>query len=269
MTDEPLNEAPRSRAPVVHPTDDDLVLHYYDETDGSPGDVDRHLDGCDDCRARYVTLQRVMAMAQASALPQPRASFEEELWQRLAPAVTPRRDWWRPGRQRIPRWALGAGAAIAAGLLLSIAPWPTAAPRVPSADSAEAQPTADLLLLSVLDVHFERVSRLLVEVGNGSGPADLLRARVDAEDLATSNRLYHHAAAGAGEAVIAEVLDDLGRALVELSRAPAELTPSGEARLRNRLGPGTLLFKVRVASATIRQQSAAPQPAVSESETPS
>ena len=62
-----------------------------------------------------------------------------------------------------------------------------------------------------------------------------MRAQVGAEDLVASNRLYRRAATGAGEAVLADVLHDLGRVLVELSRAPAELTPSQEARLRGRL----------------------------------
>ncbi len=267
MSDELKNEA--GGPPVAHPTDDDLVLHYYDEPGSDHGDVARHLVRCDTCRARFVMLQRVMAMTQASAPPQPRASFEDDVWQRLAPAVTPRSDRWTRGQSRMPRGALGAGAAaVAVGVLLWVAPRP-GTPRVSTTDALVAQPIPDALLLLDLDGHLERASRLLIEVDSGPRPAGLMRARVRAEDLVTTNRVYRHAATNAGETAIAAVLDDLGRALVELSRAPADLTPSEETRLRNRLGPDALLFKLRVTSATIRQQSSVSRLGVSESETPS
>ena len=261
----------RNTEAAGHLCDDELVLHYYEESGADTYRAATHLEGCSECRERYVRLQRVMAMAQSSA-PQPRASFEDELWQRLEPTIAGRRDRFLLGRLRVPRWALSAGAAaLAAGLLMAVGldRWRSESPDPVSVAARAITPIPEVLLLTDLDAHLGRASRLLIEVGNGSGPADLMRAQVGAGDLVASNRLYRRAATGAGEAVIADVLHDLGRVLVELSRAPAELTPSQEARLRGRLKSDAMLFKLRVASATVRRRSAELRPAASESETPS
>lgn len=256
-----------TRHTTSHPSDDELVLHYYDESDRRET-LAAHLDQCADCRARYVTLQRVMATAQAGAEPQPPASFEDDLWARLQPVVATR-PHWSPARLATPRRLMfGIGSALAAGLVLTFT-LRGPAPTSPTERRVPARVGLDPRLLGDLDLHLDRASRLLVEVGNTIGPDDLRRVQVDAEDLVVSNRLYRSAAGGGDDPALRAVLDDLDRALVELARAPLDLTPDDGARLRARLDPDMLLFKLRVAAATVREQAAATRSTLTESERPS
>jgi len=79
-----------------------------------------------------------------------------------------------------------------------------------------------------------------------------------AADLIDANRLYRAAASRAGDAMIADVLDDLERRLLEIVHGPSNPTLAQLNQLRLRLDAATLLFKVRVLHDELRERETAP-----------
>ena len=69
---------------ITHLTEDDLVLHYYDEMAGSEeATAAAHLAGCSQCHDRYRRLQRV-ARGRRRALAGPELPVSERtVWARL------------------------------------------------------------------------------------------------------------------------------------------------------------------------------------------
>ena len=52
-----------------HLTEEQFVLYYYGEGDGSPA-VREHLDACESCRADYEGLQRVLNVVDSAPVPE-------------------------------------------------------------------------------------------------------------------------------------------------------------------------------------------------------
>ena len=79
-----------------HLTEEQFVLYYYGEGDGSPA-VRAHLDACEACRAEYANLQRVLNVVDAAPVPERDANYGAHVWHRLQPALGGRRWWgnWR------------------------------------------------------------------------------------------------------------------------------------------------------------------------------
>jgi hypothetical protein len=95
--------------------------------------------------------------------------------------------------------------------------------------------------------HLEQSERLLLDLANAAGPTLDLTDRLDwAAALVESNRVFRQASRGAGDTLVADVLDDLERSLLDIVHGPPTLSSSDLAALRNRLDSGTLIFKVRV-----------------------
>jgi hypothetical protein len=95
--------------------------------------------------------------------------------------------------------------------------------------------------------HFEQSERLLLELINAEGPTLDLSVRQDwAAQLVESNRFYRQASRAAGQTIVADVLDDLERSLLDIAHGPATLSTTDLNALRNRLDSGALIFKVRV-----------------------
>ena len=69
-----------------HLSEEQLVLYYYGEGDGSPA-VRAHLDGCEACRAEYANLQRVLNVVDAAPVPERDANYGEQVWNRLQPSL--------------------------------------------------------------------------------------------------------------------------------------------------------------------------------------
>jgi hypothetical protein len=53
---------------------------------------------------------------------------------------------------------------------------------------------------------------------------------------------------------MAGVLDDLERVLVDISHAPAQLSPADVANLQHRLESAGILFKIRVLGTNVRNR---------------
>jgi hypothetical protein len=234
---------------TVHPTIDDLVLHYYGESP-RPAALDGHLADCAECRRSWDELARTLAAVtdetlSAGGIPQFGAAEVDRAWQRLAPRLAvERRRAWRP-RVLLP-------LAMAASLILAFVLGRHSA--TPPPPTAASQGPERVLLVAVGD-HLERSERLLVELAN-AGPdtaAEGTKRQQQAEELVGANRLYRQAAARAGEPGMASVLEELERLLIEVAHQPS-LTPTDVKELKRRIEFLGLLFKVRVLGEGVREK---------------
>lgn len=79
-----------------------LIGYVYDECDAAErAEVQRHLDGCVECRDEIASLRSVREDLLAWDVPD-----HESVWKPFAPA--PAKAWW----QQVPRWAMAAAASM-------------------------------------------------------------------------------------------------------------------------------------------------------------
>jgi hypothetical protein len=241
---------------MSHLSDDDLVLHYYDELEASDAGAARaHLRDCRECSQRYTTLQRVLATVEAVPAPALPESFERAVWARLEPSLPKRRSWfaWLVTTPSNLAWAatvviLVAGAFFAGRMSREDA----GAGKVMTAEQIR-----EGILLSDLSEHLDRSQTMLVELvtQESAGDAvDISLERDAAEDLVAANRLYRQAASATGDTPIAQLLDDLEQLLVELAASPGTVPAGDLERVRQRITAKDLLFKVRVMSSAVREK---------------
>jgi hypothetical protein len=97
---------------------------------------------------------------------------------------------------------------------------------------------------------------MLTELANasGAGPLDISFEQERAANLLGENRLYRQSATGAGEAMVADVLDELERVLLDIEHAPSTISPAELDELRLRLRAEGILFKLRVLGSNVRNQ---------------
>jgi hypothetical protein len=227
--------------------DDDLILYLYGES-ADPDAVRRQIESSDELRARCEALRLVLAAVDAAPVPERGPSYGAKVWERLQPRLAGERRRgrllafpWLPSRPRLAAagWAAAAMLLLAVGFTLGRL-WPPAARPLP----AEAR---DRILLATVSAHLDRSERLLTEIANAPGPADLAAERAWARDLLAANRLYRQSVRQAGRPRLAAVLDELEPFLLDLAHAPAEPPAEEIAALRERIADQSLLFKVRVA----------------------
>jgi hypothetical protein len=232
-----------------HLTEEQFVLYYYGEGDGSPA-VRAHLDGCEACRADYANLQRVLNVVDSAPVPERDANYGAQVWSRLQPSLGGKRRWKLPILWPARHWAAAAivatllVAAFLAGRYYSKAPQQTA-----------GQVRERILLVAVGD-HLERSQMILVELVNArpGQPLDVTSERERAEDLVAENRLYRQTAVHSGDTRVASVLDELEPVLLDIAHGPDRLTPEELEKLRQRIEGDGILFKVRVAGSTVRRR---------------
>jgi hypothetical protein len=240
---------------MPHPTDDDLVLHYYGELDGAAErHVTGHLQACDACHQRQTQLQRVMATIDGMPAPALPEGFERTVWARLEPALPAGRGWlsWlvlSPGNLA---WVsavllLVAGAFFAGRMTQSPAP----------GQVASAEQIREGVLLADLEEHLERSQMMLVELVSaetGAPTVDVSMERERAADLVAANRLYREVAGQTGDRALGQLLDELERLLVELAASPDQLPTADMEQVQQRIAARDLLFKVRVVSSALRER---------------
>ena len=232
-----------------HLTEEQFVLYYYGEGDGSPA-VRAHLDGCEACRADYANLQRVLNVVDSAPVPERDANYGAQVWSRLQPSLGGKRRWKLPILWPARHWAAAAivatllVAAFLAGRYYSKAPQQTA-----------GQVRERILLVAVGD-HLERSQMILVELVNArpGQPLDVTSERERAEDLVAENRLYRQTAVHSGDTRVASVLDELEPVLLDIAHGPDRLTPEELEKLRQRIEGDGILFKVRVVGSTVRHR---------------
>jgi len=259
-----VNEKVRN---VKHPSEEELILYHYAEPGGPPRDaLEQHLAGCEPCRARYGQLEAALAAADVVELPALREDFEAEVWRRLAPHLesAPRESFWRrfSAGLRASRFLAPAGAALAVAALVVGAFyagrfWPS---RQRPAQVVQVQPVSaesrDRILLVAVGDHLERSQMVLVELVNTNPQrtVDISAERERAEDLVAANRIYRLTAERAGEAGVANLLDELERTLIEIAHSPSKLSSPEFEDLRRRVEAQGILFKVRVVDSQVHER---------------
>jgi hypothetical protein len=252
-----------------HLSEEQLILHYYGEP-GDPGEsgergesrdafaCEHHLEECDECRALYASLQRVLNVVDSLPVPERSAEYGAAVWRRIERTVGARRRtlWTLP-----TAWRWGAAAAACAALMATafvagrFYPRPTQPAQMAAAD---AQTRERVLLVAVGD-YLERSQMVLIELSNANpkGSLDISAEQERAGGLVTETRLYRQTAARTGDARITGVLDELERVLVDITHAPSNITQPQLEEMRQRLEAEGILFKIRVLGANVRKQEVA------------
>lgn len=244
--------------PAWHPSDDDLVLFTFGELHRDETDrIAAHLEACVLCQDIRREVESALKVAAADPVPDPPDGFERVMWARVSAALPspPAGGWsWR--------WALG-GALASLAVIGPLGLWgframlQTGPGPAPAAASRAADPR-ERVLLTAVDDHFEQASLLLVELLNAPDEAAaspvLAFVRGAAGDLVMSGRLYRATAEQTGHRAILDMLEDLEAVLVEVARAPENVSPVDRASLRRRIDDDALLFKMRAVTQDIRER---------------
>ena len=215
-----------------------------------------HLAACTECHENLRRLQQVLAVVDESALAGPELPqhFERTVWARLEPNLRGARGgWWSwflssPGRLAwVATVVVLVGAAFMAGRLL---------PRSPDGATMTGTQLRERILLVDLGEHLDRSQMMLVELVSAGDemPVDISGERARAEQLIAANRLYRQTAIATGDSGIADLLDELERVLVDLAASPETLSSEQLSEVRQRIESRSLLFRVRVVSADVRQR---------------
>ena len=235
-----------------HPTEEEFILHYYSEAEDLVS-VEQHLSECESCRTLYGTLERSLNGMDALAVPERGPGYEARVWARLAPCLPARPAF----RLFTPAWSwAAAGAALAALLVLAFLAGRSYPRGRQPVQMAADSPPAERVWLTAVGNHLERSQMVLTELANAStaGPLDISFEQERAADLLDANRLYRQSASDAGDAVVAGVLDELERILLEIEHAPSRISPAELDELRLRLRGEGILFKLRVLGSTVQNQ---------------
>jgi hypothetical protein len=252
---------------VKHPSEEELILYHYAEAGGPPrASLAEHLAACESCRARYQRLAAILGAADLVELPALGENFEAEVWRRLAPrleSVAPETFWqrflgvFRTSRFLAPAGAVALVAALVVGSFFAGRFWPSR-PRI--GQEVPLQPVSaqsrDRILLVAVGDHLERSQMVLVELVNTRTQrmVDISAQRERAEDLVAANRLYRLTAERAGEAGVANLLDELERTLIEIAHSPSKLSSPEFEDLRRRVEAQGILFKVRVVDSQVHER---------------
>ena len=129
---------------------------------------------------------------------------------------------------------------------------PTAPPSVATTASASF---ADRIFEVELDDHLNRAEAALVEFLTGQPGA--LAETERTEDLIAANRLYREVAVTSGNTSVAEVLDELERALIEMDALSPDIADEADS-VRAWIDSRGLLFKVRVMREALQEPLSTP-----------
>jgi hypothetical protein len=245
-----------------HLTEEQLILHYYGETEdiGEAGDTlanERHLEECGPCREHYASLQRVLNVVDTLPVPERSADYGAQVWQRIEHRLgARRRTFWRLGGSW--RWAAAATAFAALMVTAFLAGRFYPQHKQPAHMAAADSQAGERVLLVAVGDYLERSQMVLIELTNASpkGSMDISSEQERAGGLVTETRLYRQTAARTGDTRITGVLDELERVLVDITHAPSNMTSSQLEELRQRLEAEGILFKIRVLGSNVRNQEA-------------
>jgi hypothetical protein len=261
---------------TTHPTEEELILHFYGERRSEEATVDAHLATCAECQSAWSALREMLQMVDDAAVPEPGPGFERTMWARVRQAL-PAQDELSvarsSGRRRgavsrlvsFPSLAAAAAVVVAVSLAGYFARTismpattnqaPTTAGVTPAQTTGDAAIGRERVLLTALNDHFQQSELLLVELMNApdsGGDRDF--ERQTAGDLLDSSRLYRVSAQQNGKTHLAAMLQDLESVLVEIARSPDQINRKDFNSLRARIDGDNLLFKVRAVSRQIQDR---------------
>lgn len=248
-----------------HYTDDELLLHYYAD-DRRHGRVRQHLDRCETCRGSYAALSDTLSLLPPLEGPERGDQYGLEVWQRIRHQLPDQEPaWWAAtrwlGRERFA--AAAVAALLVAGAFVAGRVWPRSVPAVSvqerpaNAGTVATESPANPILLSAVADHLDKTERMLTDIMNVPS-RDISSEQGWARDLLTSSRLYRQDAEDVGEPLLASVLDELERSLLEIVHSPSRISAVALEQLRRRIDVASLLFKVRVMSDELRRRQVPP-----------
>ena len=216
-----------------HPTEEQFVLYYY----GEGGEVEDHIHACEQCRASYQALQRVLNSVDSFPVPERAPDYENRVWTALVAA---------------------AMAVLIVGAFLAGHSWQKPPARILAGHQGPNDPgVRERVLLVAVGDHLERSSMVLVELANAGAPAagrlDISYEQQTAEDLLESNRLYRQTAATNGDVATAALLEELERVLLEIAHSPSEVSARQLEDLRKQIEDRGILFKVKIFGSHVEQ----------------
>ena len=238
-----------------HLSEEELILHYYGE-EGDPFGAEQHLEQCEECRAHYGCLQRVLNVVDTLPVPARGEEYGAEVWRRIEGRLPSRRRWWIP--EGSWRWA-GAAAALASLLVVAFLAgrmYPTVHRKAAPAETVADQQAGERVLLVAVGDFLERSQMVLIELNNAnpSDKLDISAERERAAGLVHEDRLYRQTALRTGNTAMAGVLDELERMLVDIAHQPSQMTPEDLENLQHRLESAGILIKIRVLGTNVKQQ---------------
>ena len=236
-----------------HLTEEQLVLHYYGESQSA---LDSHLSDCEECRQEYRKLQRILNSVDSLPVPERAADYGTQVWNRIQPEVgsAPSRSWLRWSGWRRAALAAAMASLIVAAFLAG----QRASRFAPIPATASTAPVRERILLVAVGDHLEKSKLVLAELSN-LGPArqgnvDISYEQRSAEDLLGSSRLYRMTASASGDAATASMLDELERVLMDIANGPSQISGNQLQNLQNRIADTGILFKVRVFASSVEQR---------------
>jgi hypothetical protein len=237
---------------MKHLSEEDLILIYYGEPAVPWGA--QHLADCGQCKAAADSLAQTLDLCNEWKIPTPDAGFERRVWEyripymRL-PAAFGRRQTDAAGSRMY--WWMGVAATIvilAGAFQLGRV---SRAPRQPAILAGLSDQARERILEISLADHLDRAGMLLTEISNAG---DFGSERGRAQDLVEEGRLMRQTLARKGDSATLTFLDEVERFLLEVSNAPDSISPAEVRELQQRIGSGSLLFKVQVIESNLRTQ---------------
>ena len=239
-----------------HPTEEQFVLYYYgDSTQGAAG-IEDHIHDCEQCRASYQALQRVLNSVDSFPVPERAPDYESRVWAAIEKRVEKRSRWWSFGWR--PVLAAAAMTMLIIGAFLAGHTWRKPSERLMAGRTMASDPgVRERVLLVAVGDHLERSQMVLVELANAGAPAtgrlDITFEQQTAEDLLESNRLYRQTAATNGDVAMAALLEELERVLLEIAHSPSEVSARQLEELRKQIEDRGILFKVKIFGSQVEQ----------------
>lgn len=230
---------------MKHLSEEDLILIYYGEPAVPWGA--QHLAECGQCRAAADSLAQTLDLCNEWKVPTPDAGFERRVYMRLPAASLSHRA--NAAGSRMYWMGVAASIVILAGaFLLGRA---SRAPQQPAILAGLSDQARERILEISLADHLDRAGMLLTEISN---TGDFAAERPRAQDLVEEGRLMRQTLARRGVSPTLTFLDEVERVLLEVANAPDSVSPGEVRELQQRIGSGSLPFKVRIIESNLRTQ---------------
>ena len=238
---------------MKHLSDEELYAWSQSPQDGLPN----HLRECQECSDRFHEFTALLeSAAGAAGTPRPAPDMNHRVWAAIRPSLPvyhppaerPRGSgWFAAGWPRGLVWA----RALAVSALIGLAFWAGSLferQRRETSPALKAASQTDRVVLLVVRDHLDRSERLLVELDHSGhlAPVEGGPLAREAADLLEDNHLYRQTVAASQDPALAQLLDRLGRVLVEVAHEPAGLQSGDLARMSEQMNLDGLLFELRV-----------------------